>query len=118
MKKTIKIAGIIAAMMMSLSLSTTIFAADEDAADDQHRVVRVDIPNSDGTFTTLKGHEAQQWYDRVMQQSKQIAAEEQAFNNQNIVDCSFFRGTLIISLIILSLSILVILKKIIRKSIQ
>lgn len=104
-------------MMMSLSLNTTTFAADGDAADDQHRVVRVDIPNSDGTFTTLEGHEAQQWYDRVMQQSKQIAAEEQAFNNQIIADRSF-RGTFIIGMIILSLSILVILKKVIRKSIK
>lgn len=89
MKRTIKIAGIIAAMMMTLSLSTTAFAAEGDAADDQHRVVRVDIPNSDGTFTTLEGDEAQQWYDRVMEQSKQIAAEEQALNKQNIVERDF-----------------------------
>ena len=36
----------------------------------------VDIPNGDGTFTTLEGEKAQKWYDKAGEEDQQEAAEE------------------------------------------
>ena len=44
----------------------------------------VDIPNGDGTFTTLEGEEAQKWYDKAGEEDQQEAAEE--VSTQSIED--------------------------------
>lgn len=48
------------------------------------QVIRVDIPNGDGTFTTLEGEEAQKWYDKAGEEDQQEAAEE--VSTQSIED--------------------------------
>lgn len=68
-----KIVGLIMAVTIALSLNACTFTGqsetsnmvDESVSVDQEgKVIRVDIPNGDGTFTTLEGEEAQKWYDK------------------------------------------------------
>ena len=63
-----KIVGLIMAVTIALSLNACTFTGqsetsnmvDESVSVDQGgQVIRVDIPNGDGTFTTLEGEEAQ-----------------------------------------------------------
>lgn len=63
-----KIVGLIMAVTIALSLNACTFTGqsetsnmvDESVSVDQEgKVIRVDIPNGDGTFTTLEGEEAQ-----------------------------------------------------------
>lgn len=72
-------------MTMALLLSVYIFTGqpetsnmvdDSVSVDRGGQVTRVDIPNGDGTFTTLEGEEAQEWYDKAGEEDKQEAAEE------------------------------------------
>lgn len=57
--------------------SETSNMVDESVSVDQGgQVIRVDIPNGDGTFTTLEGEEAQKWYDKAGEEDQQEAAEE------------------------------------------
>ena len=57
--------------------SETSNMVDESVSVDQEgKVIRVDIPNGDGTFTTLEGEEAQKWYDKAGEEDQQEAAEE------------------------------------------
>ena len=69
-----KIVGLIMAVTIALSVnactvtdqSETSNMVDESVSVDQEgKVTRVDIPNGDGTFTTLEGEEAQKWYDKA-----------------------------------------------------
>lgn len=46
------------------------------SVDQGGQVIRVDIPNGDGTFTTLEGEEAQKWYDKAGEEDQQEAAKE------------------------------------------
>ena len=80
-----KIVGLIMAVTIALSLNACTFTdqsetsnmVDESVSVDQGgQVIRVDIPNGDGTFTTLEGEEAQKWYDKVGEEDQQEAAEE------------------------------------------
>ena len=78
-----KIVGLIMAVTMSLNACTftgqseTSNMVDESVSVDQGgQVIRVDIPNGDGTFTTLEGEEAQKWYDKAGEEDQQEAAEE------------------------------------------
>ena len=38
----------------------------DNVGESADRVIRVDIPSGDGTFTTLEGKKAQEWYDRAV----------------------------------------------------
>ena len=80
-----KIVGLIMAVTIALSLNACTFTdqsetsnmVDESVSVDQGgQVIRVDIPNGDGTFTTLKGEEAQKWYDKAGEEDQQEAAKE------------------------------------------
>lgn len=80
-----KIVGLIMAVTIVLSLNACTFTGqsetsnmvDESVSVDQGgQVIRVDIPNGDGTFTTLEGEEAQKWYDKAGEEDQQEAAEE------------------------------------------
>lgn len=80
-----KIVGLIMAVTIALSLNACTFTGqsetsnmvDESVSVDQGgQVIRVDIPNGDGTFTTLEGEEAQKWYDKTGEEDQQEAAEE------------------------------------------
>ena len=73
------------AVTVALSLNACTFTdrsetsnmVDESVSVDQGgQVIRVDIPNGDGTFTTLEGEEAQKWYDKAREEEQQEAAEE------------------------------------------
>ena len=80
-----KIVGLIMAVTIALSVNACTFTGqsetsnmvDESVSVDQGgKVTRVDIPNGDGTFTTLEGEEAQKWYDKAGEEDQQEAAEE------------------------------------------
>ena len=76
---------LVMAVTVALSLNACTFTGqsetsnmvDESVSVDQEgKVTRVDIPNGDGTFTTLEGEEAQKWYDKTGEEDQQGAAEE------------------------------------------
>lgn len=76
---------LVMAVTVALSLNACTFTGqsetsnmvDESVSVDQEgKVTRVDIPNGDGTFTTLEGEEAQKWYDKAGEEDQQEAAEE------------------------------------------
>ena len=76
---------LVMAVTVTLSLNACTFTdrsetsnmVDESVSVDQGgKVTRVDIPNGDGTFTTLEGEEAQKWYDKAGEEDQQEAAEE------------------------------------------
>ena len=80
-----KIVGLIMAVTIALSVNACTFTdqsetsnmVDESVSVDQEgKVIRVDIPNGDGTFTRLEGEEAQKWYDKAGEEDQQEAAEE------------------------------------------
>lgn len=71
------------AIVIALSLNFCSFATNTDTDDTSAepvdrggKVTRVDIPNGDGTFTTLKGDEAQEWYDNMGEEDEQSDEEE------------------------------------------
>ncbi len=65
-----------------IALVVPTFATDEsaerDVDDRSGRVTRIDIPTKEGTFTTLRGEAAQAYYDTIVAESEQRAAEEKA----------------------------------------
>lgn len=76
---------LVMAVTVALSLNACTFTdrsetsnmVDESVSVDQGgKVTRVDIPNGDGTFTTLEGEEAQKWYDKAGEEDQQEVAEE------------------------------------------
>ena len=82
---------LVMAVTVALSLNACTFTdrsetsnmVDESVSVDQGgQVIRVDIPNGDGTFTTLE--EAQKWYDKAGEEDQQEAAEE--VSTQSIED--------------------------------
>ena len=84
---------LVMAVTVALSLNARTFTdrsetsnmVDESVSVDQGgQVIRVDIPNGDGTFTTLEGEEAQKWYDKAGEEDQQEAAEE--VSTQSIED--------------------------------
>ena len=84
---------LVMAVTVALSLNACTFTdqsetsnmVDESVSVDQEgKVTRVDIPNGDGTFTTLEGEEAQKWYDKAGEEDQQEAAEE--VSTQSIED--------------------------------
>lgn len=84
---------LVMAVTVALSLNACTFTdrsetsnmVDESVSVDQGgKVTRVDIPNGDGTFTTLEGEEAQKWYDKAGEEDQQEDAEE--VSTQSIED--------------------------------
>ena len=84
---------LVMAVTVALSLNACTFTdqsetsnmVDESVSVDQGgQVIRVDIPNGDGTFTTLEAEEAQKWYDKAGEEDQQEAAEE--VSTQSIED--------------------------------
>ena len=80
-----KIVGLIMAVTIALSLNACTFTGqsetsnmvDESVSVDQGgQVIRVDIPNGYGTFTTLEVEEAQKWYYKAGEEDQQEAAAE------------------------------------------
>ena len=76
---------LVMAVTVALSLNACTFTdqsetsnmVDESVSVDQEgKVIRVDIPNGDGTFTRLEGEEALKWYDKAGEEDQQEAAEE------------------------------------------
>ena len=89
MNKILLIMAVTVAMSISAwtftDQSETSNMVDESVSVDQGgQVIRVDIPNGDGTFTTLEGEEAQKWYDKAGEEDQQEAAEE--VSTQSIED--------------------------------
>ena len=116
--KKVLIATIAAAIALSLSISA--FAAQpetgdmvSESVDRGRKVIRVDIPNEDGTYTTLEGAEAQAWYDNVVAKAKQREAEDVAWLAMNEDETEVggsLSGPFLIGIVILSLSVLMMLK--------
>ena len=78
-----KILGLIMVVTIALSLNACTFTDQSETSnvvdvsvDQGGQVIRVDIPNGDGTFTTLEGEEAQKWYDKAGEEDQQEAAKE------------------------------------------
>ena len=78
-----KILGLIMVVTIALSLNACTFTDQsetsnvvDESVDQGGQVIRVDIPNGDGTFTTLEGEEAQKWYDKAGEEDQQEAAKE------------------------------------------
>lgn len=74
---------LVMAVTIALSLNACTFTDQSETStivdgsvDRGGKVTRVDIPNGDGTFTTLEGEEAQKWYDKAGEENQQEAAEE------------------------------------------
>ena len=89
MKKILLVMAVIVALSLNACTFTdrseTSNMVDESVSVDQGgQVIRVDIPNGDGTFTTLEGEEAQKWYDKAGEEDQQEAAEE--VSTQSIED--------------------------------
>lgn len=79
-----KAISVFMAMLLTMSLGATAFASEHpdkniagEPVDRSGEIVRVDIPNGDGTFTTLEGAKAQAWYDRLV-------TEEEGIETQNM----------------------------------
>ena len=84
---------LVMAVTVALSLNACTFTDQSETSnmfdesvyvDQGGQVIRVDIPNGDGTFTTLEGEEAQKWYDKAGEEDQQEAAEE--VSTQSIED--------------------------------
>lgn len=63
---------------MMLSLKSGVFATEpetsniiDDSVNRGGEVTEIDIPNEDGTFTTLKGEEAKKWYNKAVEEDKE-----------------------------------------------
>ena len=80
----------IAATMM-LSLKSCVFATEsktsniiDNSINQGGQVTEIDIPNEDGTFTTLKGEEAKKWYKKAVEEDKE-ETEEDLFGEQAVL---------------------------------
>ena len=79
-----KAISVFMAMLLTMSLGATAFASEDhdkniagEPVDRSGEIVRVDIPNGDGTFTTLEGAKAQAWYNGLV-------TEEEGTETQNM----------------------------------
>lgn len=112
-----KVLGAAMATAITLTLTIPVFAVQSEttnavgeSVDRGGRVTRVDIPNGDGTFTSLEGTKAQEWYNRAVAEGEKRAKEDKAL--MNIQDRQYWKEEipLFISILILSLSLLMVLK--------
>lgn len=102
----------IAATMM-LSLKSCVFATEsktsniiDNSINQGGQVTEIDIPNEDGTFTTLKGEEAKKWYNKAVEEDKEETEEESSMQSTDNEDEVQARGSfLLINIVMLNLSI-------------
>ena len=80
----------IAATMM-LSLKSCDFATEsktsniiDDSINQGGQVTEIDIPNEDGTFTTLKGEEAKKWYNKAVEEDKEETSMQSTDNEDEV----------------------------------
>lgn len=80
----------IAATMM-LSLKSCVFATEsktsniiDDSINQGGQVTEIDIPNEDGTFTTLKGEEAKKWYNKAVEEDKEETSMQLTDNEDEV----------------------------------
>lgn len=80
----------IAATMM-LSLKSCVFATEsktsniiDDSINQGGQVTEIDIPNEDGTFTTLKGEEAKKWYNKAVEEDKEETSMQSTDNEDEV----------------------------------
>lgn len=89
----------IAATMM-LSLKSCVFATEsktsniiDNSINQGGQVTEIDIPNEDGTFTTLKGEEAKKWYNKAVEEDKEETEEESSMQSTDNEDEVQARGS-------------------------
>ena len=80
----------IAATMM-LSLKSCVFATEsktsniiDNSINQGGQVTEIDIPNEDGTFTTLKGEEAKKWYNKAVEEDKEETSMQSTDNEDEV----------------------------------
>lgn len=80
----------IAATMM-LSLKSCVFTTEsktsniiDDSINQGGQVTEIDIPNEDGTFTTLKGEEAKKWYNKAVEEDKEETSMQSTDNEDEV----------------------------------
>ena len=80
----------IAATMM-LSLKSCVFATEsktsniiDNSINQGGQVTEIDIPNEDGTFTTLKGEEAKKWYKKAVEEDKEESSMQSTDNEDEV----------------------------------
>lgn len=56
----------------------------------------IDIPNEDGTFTTLKGEEAKKWYNKAVEEDKEETEEESSMQSTDNEDEVQARGSFLL----------------------
>lgn len=102
MKKIITLAMTLL-LMLSFNNVSQAENIENETTDRSSSVIRVDIPNSDGTFTTLEGEKAQEWYDNAVKRSeKRIAREKKLLapeKKENKLIIPFAISIVILSLI-------------------
>lgn len=85
-----KMLSTVIATALVLSLCITQFTAEPDSVgsneegepvDRSGQVTHVDIPNGNGTFTTLEGAEAQAWYDEAVAEGEKRRIEDEKLNS-------------------------------------
>ena len=60
------------------------------------QVTEIDIPNEDGTFTTLKGEEAKKWYNKAVEEDKEETEEESSMQSTDNEDEVQARGSFLL----------------------
>lgn len=88
---------------------------DTDPVDRSGQVIRIDIPNSNSTYTTLEGKDAQEWYTRAVKEGKQRIIQESELNmntskTENTTQTGL-KGPFVISLTALSLGAVMMLSE-------
>ena len=93
---------LIAATMM-LSLKSCVFATEsktsniiDNSINQGGQVTEIDIPNEDGTFTTLKGEEAKKWYNKAVEEDKEETEEESSMQSTDNEDEVQARGSFLL----------------------
>lgn len=65
----------------------------DDSINQGGQVTEIDIPNEDGTFTTLKGEEAKKWYNKAVEEDKEETEEESSMQSTDNEDEVQARGS-------------------------
>ena len=82
------------------SISPRLFTKTSNIIDDSinqgGQVTEIDIPNEDGTFTTLKGEEAKKWYNKAVEEDKEETEEESSMQSTDNEDEVQARGSFLL----------------------
>ena len=68
----------------------------DDSINQGGQVTEIDIPNEDGTFTTLKGEEAKKWYNKAVEEDKEETEEESSMQSTDNEDEVQARGSFLL----------------------